>query len=173
MVVSECSLVNTNQPMNQLPFKPLTLFIINFSVSSVFSVAENISIKNNKFYKTNPISEKPKMNLNSYLTKDYENKRLADAAKTNPIKPNFIRHSLGEGGTNPNTNPTCSELVEPIPEMSKMNENLFATKDYENKPLCRCGQNKPTRLNSGGRIRTCDLRVMGPTSYQTALPRGH
>jgi hypothetical protein len=27
--------------------------------------------------------------------------------------------------------------------------------------------------NSGGRIRTCDLRVMGPTSYQTALPRGH
>ena len=27
-------------------------------------------------------------------------------------------------------------------------------------------------LNSGGRIRTCDLRVMGPTSYQTALPRG-
>ncbi len=25
--------------------------------------------------------------------------------------------------------------------------------------------------NSGGRIRTCDLRVMGPTSYQTALPR--
>src|SRR5512141_1944871 len=26
--------------------------------------------------------------------------------------------------------------------------------------------------NSGGRIRTSDLRVMGPTSYQTALPRG-
>ena len=25
--------------------------------------------------------------------------------------------------------------------------------------------------NSGGRIRTCDLRVMSPTSYQTALPR--
>ncbi len=24
---------------------------------------------------------------------------------------------------------------------------------------------------SGDRIRTCDLRVMGPTSYQTALPR--
>jgi hypothetical protein len=32
----------------------------------------------------------------------------------------------------------------------------------------------PARLihNSGGRIRTSDLRVMGPTSYQTALPRG-
>ena len=29
--------------------------------------------------------------------------------------------------------------------------------------------NRPT--NSGGRIRTCDLRVMSPTSYQAALPR--
>ena len=27
------------------------------------------------------------------------------------------------------------------------------------------------RLGSGGRIRTSDLRVMSPTSYQTALPR--
>jgi hypothetical protein len=27
-------------------------------------------------------------------------------------------------------------------------------------------------LSSGGRIRTCDLRVMSPTSYQTAPPRG-
>ena len=26
-------------------------------------------------------------------------------------------------------------------------------------------------FNSGDRIRTCDLRVMSPTSYQTALPR--
>src|SRR5215217_7407784 len=26
--------------------------------------------------------------------------------------------------------------------------------------------------NSGGRIRTCDLRVMSPTSYLTAPPRG-
>jgi hypothetical protein len=26
-------------------------------------------------------------------------------------------------------------------------------------------------VNSGDRIRTCDLRVMSPTSYQTALPR--
>src|ERR1700674_1914205 len=26
-------------------------------------------------------------------------------------------------------------------------------------------------MNSGGRIRTCDLRVMSPTSYQTAPPR--
>jgi hypothetical protein len=26
-------------------------------------------------------------------------------------------------------------------------------------------------FGSGGRIRTCDLRVMSPTSYRTALPR--
>ena len=26
--------------------------------------------------------------------------------------------------------------------------------------------------SSGGRIRTCDLRVMSPTSYLTAPPRG-
>src|ERR1700739_36043 len=28
-----------------------------------------------------------------------------------------------------------------------------------------------TRIGSGGRIRTCDLRVMSPTSCQTAPPR--
>jgi hypothetical protein len=39
----------------------------------VFSVAENISIKNNKLCKTNPISEKPKMNLTHSTTNDYEN----------------------------------------------------------------------------------------------------
>ena len=27
------------------------------------------------------------------------------------------------------------------------------------------------RIGSGGRIRTCDLRVMSPTSYRTAPPR--
>ena len=30
---------------------------------------------------------------------------------------------------------------------------------------------RPGRLGSGGRIRTCDLRVMSPTSYRTAPPR--
>ena len=30
-----------------------------------------------------------KMNVNTVITKDYENERLADAAKTNPIKPNL------------------------------------------------------------------------------------
>jgi DNA invertase Pin-like site-specific DNA recombinase len=33
------------------------------------------------------------------------------------------------------------------------------------------GLGSPTERHSGGRIRTCDLRVMSPTSYQTAPPR--
>jgi hypothetical protein len=32
-------------------------------------------------------------------------------------------------------------------------------------------RNRP--FNSGGWIRTSDLRVMSPTSYQAALPRNH
>jgi len=54
-----------------LLFNRLTLFITYFSESSV---AENVSIKNNKLCKTNPISEKSKVRLNLYPTKDYENK---------------------------------------------------------------------------------------------------
>jgi hypothetical protein len=44
------------------------------SVNLCSSVAETQSIKNNKLCKTNPISKKPKMNLNHYTTNDYENK---------------------------------------------------------------------------------------------------
>ena len=66
----------------------------------VFSVAENPlatakpfgeagSIKNNKLCKTNPISEKPKMNLTFYSTKDYENKSglltTVKQTQSNPI----------------------------------------------------------------------------------------
>jgi hypothetical protein len=52
-------------------------------------VVKNISIKNNKLCKTNPISEKPKMHLNHYLTRDYENKpppqSLGKQSQTKPI----------------------------------------------------------------------------------------
>ena len=46
---------------------------------------------------------------------------------------------------------------EPEPDRPRKHEN----------PLARGGFR-----SSGGRIRTCDLRVMSPTSYQTAPPRG-
>jgi len=49
-----------------------------------------------------PNFRKAKMNLNLYMTKDYENKSglltMAKQTQTNPIKPNLVRHSLGEGG---------------------------------------------------------------------------
>jgi len=57
------------------------------------------------------------MNVTSFYTVDYENKRLADAAKTNPIQTQYKA----------NTNP--------IPEMSKMNVTSILTKDYENERL--------------------------------------
>jgi len=45
---------------------------------------------------TKPIPEKPKMKLNSYSTKDYENKPPSSPKKTNPIQTQ--------------SNPICSEL---------------------------------------------------------------
>ncbi len=62
-----------------------------------------------------PNFRKTKMNLNSYLTTDYENERLRRAGKTNPIQTQYKA----------NTNP--------IPEMSKMNVTSILTKDYEEK----------------------------------------
>jgi hypothetical protein len=56
---------------------------------SAFSVAENVSIKNNKLCETNPISQKPKMNLNRYTTKNYDNKSgfltMPKQTQSNPI----------------------------------------------------------------------------------------
>ena len=65
------------------------------------------------------------MNLNSYLTKDYENERLADAGKTKPKQTQY----------KPNSNP--------IPERPKMNANAFSQKDYENETAFRPQKNKP------------------------------
>jgi len=45
--------------------------------------------------KTNPISEKPKMNVNLFATKDYENEPPSGSNKTNPNKPNFTTLYLG------------------------------------------------------------------------------
>jgi len=58
---------------------------------------ENQSIKNNKLCETKPISEKPKMNATLCGKKDYENK---SGLLTMPKQSQ--------------TNPTYSELVEPI-----------------------------------------------------------
>jgi hypothetical protein len=39
--------------------------------------------------KTNPISKTPKMNINFFVTKDYQNQPRRAFRKTNPNKPNF------------------------------------------------------------------------------------
>ena len=57
------------------------------------------------------------MNVTSFYTKDYENKRLCRCVKTNPIQTQY----------KPKTNP--------IPKMPKMNVTSIITKDYENERL--------------------------------------
>jgi hypothetical protein len=59
------------------------------SVKPVKSVAENISIKNNKLCKTNPISKRLKMNLTHYTTNNYDNNfHLLAMSKQSQNKPN-------------------------------------------------------------------------------------
>jgi hypothetical protein len=67
------------------------------SILGIALGGNNESINNNKFHKTNPIPKKPKMELSLYLTKDYGNESIP---------------SNSEKQTQ--SNPTCSELVEPI-----------------------------------------------------------
>ena len=63
--------------------------ISDFSLSSVFS--GNGSIKNNKLCETKPIFGMPKMNLNRYMTDDYNNKSpllaMPKQSQTKPISP--------------------------------------------------------------------------------------
>ncbi len=105
----------TNHPLNcstaQMLFCPLHL--------------SRVLYKSTLFMQNKPNLLNAQMNLNSYSTKDYENKRLCRCVKTNPIQTQY----------KPNTNP--------IPERPKMNENLFATKGYENITTFRLEQNKP------------------------------
>jgi hypothetical protein len=68
------------------------------------SFSEGGSIKNNKLCKTNPISEKPKMNLNFYSTKDYENKPSlltpGKQTQSNPISGSLWQKNLRENVKN-------------------------------------------------------------------------
>ncbi len=64
------------------------------------------------------------MNVNTIITKHYENKRLSRRRENKP-----------------NTKPIKAN-TNPIPKKPKMNENLFATKVYENITTFRLEQNK-------------------------------
>jgi len=77
-----------------------------------------------------PNFRKAQMNVTSLYTKDYENKRLADAAKTKPIQTQYKANS------------------NPIPEMPKMNVTSILTKHYENKPPSGPKKTNPIRTQS-------------------------
>jgi len=70
------------------------------------------------------------MNVNTVLTKDYENKRLRRCVKTKPIQSQY------KAKTNP------------IPEMPKMKLNSYSTKDYENKPPSSPKKTNPIQTQS-------------------------
>jgi len=77
------------------------------------------------------------MNVTSFYTKDYENKRLCRCVKTNPIQTQ--------------SNPIQSQFkpkTNPIPEMSKMNVTSILTKDYENETAFALRRNKPNQSQS-------------------------
>jgi len=105
--------------------------------------------------KTNPISSKAKMNLNSLITTDYENKWQRRVRKnkpnSNPIKPNFRKAKMTVNSlitkdyikyddfvvrkNKPNSNPISSK--------PKMSANLYVIEDYENETAFRPQKNKP------------------------------
>jgi hypothetical protein len=72
----------------------------------------------------------------------------AEPEKQTQYKPNFIRHSLGEGGTKPKQTQ--------FPKSQKMNVTSILTKDYENETAFRLHprrgkqtQSNPIFKNSG------------------------
>ncbi len=76
-------------------------------------------VRNYKLFMQNePNFQKSQMNVNSFITKDYENK-----------------HDWTLGENEPKTNP--------IYEMPKMNVSSSIRKDYENICLYKRGKNKP------------------------------
>ena len=103
--------------------------------------------------KTNPISEKPKMNLNFYSTKDYDNKPPPATRKNKP-----------------KTNPIQTQ-TNPILFMDKTNPTLFPAKDYENKPRLRAPgkrtQNEPNSnpISPPPAIRNIYPAALGWTQY--------
>ncbi len=119
----------------------LTFYFPNWPINQFESIMQN-----------KPNLPNALMNVTSFYTVDYENKRLRRCVKTNPIQTQY----------EPNTNP--------IPEMPKMNENLFATKVYENITTFGLRQNKPntnpiypyrrgSKPNGGGGIMSPEMTI--------------
>ena len=57
-----------------------------------------------------------------------------------------------------------------IPRVASANFCLCSLHEYNKKAINSCYKEFMAPLRSGGRIRTCDLRVMSPVSYQLLHP---
>ena len=92
----------------------------------------------------------------------------------------FLHASARAGGASPNlTYAAASDGVRPLSEQFHGNSAgldfvysfVYRRPFWANKKGTRIAASPFPMSSSGGRIRTSDLRVMSPTSYQTALPR--
>ncbi len=75
---------------------------INLTLTKDYRKKDNFSVRINK-PNSNPIPKRLKMNVNAFSQKDYENEPPSGPKKTNP---------------------TCSELVEPISIQKKLAKSL-------------------------------------------------
>jgi hypothetical protein len=91
-----------------------------------------ILYKSTLFMQNKPNSLNVQIYINIYYTKDYTN---------------FI--PLAGQKNKPNSNPIQTQS-NPIAERPKMNESLFATKDYENISNWTLGENKPKQTQFQG-----------------------
>ena len=95
---------------------------------------------------TNPISEKPKLNVNSIVTKDYENICPCGAPKN---KPNS----------------------KPILQECKMSATIWPTRNYQNHPLQRIRENKPKQSQFQRRERVKPRNHKNENRYSADLKR--
>ncbi len=95
----------------------LNLGHFDFEIVSDFDIRISDFNHSGCFMQNKPNFLDAQMNTSSFITKYYENERLADAAKTNPIKPNFRR--------------------------ARMNINSLITKDYRKKDDFAVQKNEP------------------------------
>jgi len=112
------------KPMSHLTNHPLNCSTAQLSAFAPLHLSR-VLYKSTLFLQNKPNLLNAQMNVTSFYTVDYENKRLADAAKTNPIQSQY----------KPNT--------KPIAEKPKMKLNSYSTKDYENETAFRPQKNKP------------------------------
>jgi len=60
---------------------------MNYTIFASLTKVKNKPNQTQYKANSNPIPERPKMNVNQYNTKDYEENADKDYEKTNPIKP--------------------------------------------------------------------------------------